>query len=186
VVSEGRGAVLDHGASFAELCADERAFTAWYEGALPRIYGFVHGRAGGDHALTEDITALAFAEAIRARRSFDGRSDPVTWICSIARNRLLDHYRRAAREQVRHLRLVVTDLNANDSREWDRVDHQEAVLSALATLPPLERSALMLRYLDDYSVRETARLIGRSEAATESLLSRARERVRAAFPGGPE
>ena len=185
-MSDGRGAVLDEGASFARLCADERAFNGWYERALPRVYGFVHGRAGRDIALAEEITAQAFTEAIRARNSFDGRSDPVTWICSIARNRLLDHYRRAARDQVRHLRLIVTDLNANDAREWDRVDQRDAVLSALSTLPPLERSALMLRYVDGYSVRETAHLIGRSEAATESLLSRARDRVRAAFPGGPE
>lgn len=184
MVSEGPGAVLDRGASFAALCADERAFEAWYERALPRVYGFVFGRTAGDVALAEEITSVAFTEAVRARGTFDGRSDPVTWICSIARNRLLDHYRRVAREQMRHLRLVVTDINANEARRWDHVDRRDAVLSALATLPPLERSALMLRYLDGYSVREVAHLIGRSEPATESLLVRARERVRSAFPGG--
>jgi RNA polymerase sigma-70 factor (ECF subfamily) len=185
-VANGGGALVDRAAHFAALCDDERAFASWYEDALPRVYGFVHGRAGGDDSLSEEITAQAFLEAVRARRSFDGRADPVTWICSIARNRLLDHYRRAAREQVRHLRLIVTDLNAVDTAEWAQFDQREAVLSALATVPALERSALMLRYLDGYSVRETARLIGRSEAATESLLVRARDRVRAAFPGGPE
>lgn len=185
-MADGGSAVVDRRASFAALCDDERAFSTWYEDALPRVYGFVHGRAGGDDGLSEEITAQAFLEAVRARRSFDGRSDPVTWICSIARNRLLDHYRRAARGQARHLRLVVTDLTTTDATEWEHVDQREAVLSALATLPPLERSALMLRYLDGYSVRETARLIGRSEAATESLLVRARERVRTAFPGGLE
>jgi RNA polymerase sigma-70 factor (ECF subfamily) len=185
-VANGGGALVDRAAHFAALCEDERAFSAWYEDALPRVYGFVHGRAGGDDSLSEEITAQAFLEAVRARRSFDGRADPVTWICSIARNRLLDHYRRAARDQARHLRLIVTDLNAGDAAEWDRADQREAVLATLATLPPLERSALMLRYLDGYSVRETSKLIGRSEAATESLLMRARDRVRAAFPGGPE
>ena len=49
----------------------------------------------------------------------------------------------------------------------------------------LNQPALILRYLDGYSVRETARLIGRTERATESLLMRARDRIRAAFPGGP-
>ena len=185
-MADGGGAVVDREAPFAALCDDERAFTAWYERALPRVYGFVHGRAGGDDSLSEEITAQAFVEAVRARRSFDGRSDPVTWICSIARNRLLDHYRKEAREQARHLRLIVTDLNPPETTEWDRIDQREAVVSALATLPPLERNALMLRYLDGYSVRETSRLIGRSESATESLLVRARDRVRAAFPGGPE
>ena len=184
-MSEGPGVLLDHGASFAALCADERAFSSWYEDALPRVYGFILGRTGGDSTLAEEIVAQAFMEAVRARNQFDGRSDPVTWICSIARNRLLDHYRRLAREQTRHLRLIVTDLNATDAVEWDQVDQREAILGVLAALAPLERSALMLRYLDGYSVRETARLIGRSEAATESLLARARERARSASPGGP-
>ena len=175
---------LDGTAPFADLCSDQRAFEEWYVRALPRVYGFVHGRTGGDAALAEEITAQAFLEAVRARRSFDGRSDAVTWICSIARNRLLDHYRRAARDHVRHLQLVVTDLNAGETRELDRFDDREAVASALAMLPPLERNALLLRYVDGYSVRETAHLIGRSEAGTESLLMRARERVRSAFPGG--
>jgi RNA polymerase sigma-70 factor (ECF subfamily) len=173
------------GATFAALCADDRAFTAWYETALPRVYGFVYTRAGGDSTLAEDVTAQAFLEAIRARRSFDGRSDPVTWICSIARNRMIDHYRAEARDQARHLRLIVTDLSASEEAPWDQLDDRDAALSSLAALPPLERTALILRYLDGYSVRETAHLIGRSEPATESLLMRARDRVRAAFPGGP-
>src|SRR5262245_42245970 len=92
---ESRSALSDAAArvaSFAALCADDRAFSDWYDTALPRVYGFVHGRTAGDVELAEDITSLAFLEAIRARRTFDGRSDPVTWICSIARNRLIDHY----------------------------------------------------------------------------------------------
>ena len=175
----------DKGASFAALCSDDGAFTDWYETALPRVYGFVYGRTGGDSVLAEDVTAQAFLEAIRARQSFRGRSDPITWICSIARNRLIDHYRQEARDHARHLRLIVTDVSSTEGAAWDRLDVRDAVLSSLAGLPPLERTALILRYLDGYSVRETARLIGRTEPATESLLMRARDRVRAAFPGGP-
>jgi RNA polymerase sigma-70 factor (ECF subfamily) len=79
----------------------------------------------------------------------------------------------------------VGDLASTDSGALREVDDRDAALSILATLPPIERSALTLRYLDGYSVRETASLIGRTVPATESLLMRARERVRAAFPGGP-
>lgn len=171
--------------AFAALCADERAFDRWYDAALPRVYGFVHARAGGDAELAEDITAQAFFEAIRARGSYDGRSDPLTWICSIARNRLIDHYRTEARDRARHLRLVVTELTADPQAPWDHVDDRDVVIASLAALPAIERTALTLRYLDGFSVRETGRLLGRSEAATESLLGRARERVRAAYPGGP-
>jgi RNA polymerase sigma-70 factor (ECF subfamily) len=167
------------------LCTDEAAFTAWYEQALPRVYGFVYGRCGGDSTMAEDVTAQAFLEAVRARNSFDGRSDPVTWVCSIARNRLIDRYRQRSRERMRHMQLVVGELAAGASSGIEHVEDRDVVLSVLASLPHAERIALTLRYLDGYSVRETASFIGRTEAATESLLTRARERVRAAFPGGP-
>lgn len=184
-MSERRGATATTAApSFAELCADETAFTAWYESALPRVFGFVYGRTGGDTQLTEDITAQAFLEGVRARRSFDGRSDPVTWICAIARNRLIDHYRAEARERLRHLRLVEDAASTTVSGQLDEVEQRDAVLTVLGTLPDTERLALTLRYLDGYSVPETAEKLGRSIPATESLLNRARERVRHAFPGG--
>jgi RNA polymerase sigma-70 factor (ECF subfamily) len=174
------------GTSFVMLCADEPAFRAWYDVALPRVFGFVHGRTGGDAVLAEEITAQAFLEAVRARATFDDRSDPITWICSIARNRLIDHYRRVSREQAGHLRLVVSNVDAERDREaaaWDAADRREEVLVSLRGLPALERTALLLRHLDGYSVGEVARLIGRSERSTESLLSRARERVRATISG---
>jgi RNA polymerase sigma-70 factor (ECF subfamily) len=185
-VTEARGGnAVREAPSFVALCADERAFADWYASALPRVYGFVLGRVGGDTELAEDITANAFLEAVRARASFDGRSDPVTWICSIARNRLIDHYRRVERDRIRHLRLVVGDLTSGSPEALGEVEDRDAVLSILGALPDIERAALTLRYLDGYGVDEVARLIGRSLTATESLLHRARERVRAAFPGGP-
>src|SRR5690349_296441 len=139
-VSERRGATATTAApSFTELCADEEAFTAWYESALPRVFGFVYGRSGGDMPLTEDITAQAFLEGVRARRSFDGRSDPVTWICAIARNRLIDHYRAEARDRLRHLRLVDEVDSAGVSGELDDVERRDAVLTVLASLRDVER-----------------------------------------------
>lgn len=170
--------------TFAALCADEAAFTAWYETALPRVFGFVYARSGGDSSLSEDVTAQAFLDGVRARHSFDGRSDPVTWICAIARNRLIDHYRGESRDRARQLRLVEEAQEPATAGDLDDVERRDAVLTVLAALPDAERMALTLRYLDGYSVSETAALIGRSVPATESLLTRARERVRHAFPGG--
>jgi RNA polymerase sigma-70 factor (ECF subfamily) len=64
------------------------------------------------------------------------------------------------------------------------VDDREAVVRALSALPDIERTALTLRYLDGYSVHEIAPLLGRTEKATDAILRRARDRVRAAHPGG--
>jgi RNA polymerase sigma factor (sigma-70 family) len=61
-------------------------------------------------------------------------------------------------------------------------DHEpEGVLvDAVRRLPAAQRAAITLRYIDDLPVREVAALLGRSEGAVESLLSRGRETLRRA------
>ena len=167
--------------SLEALVRDPVRFRTWYDEALPRVYRYLLARCG-DEGLAEEITQEAFVEAIRNRRRFEGRSDPVTWICAIGRNRLVDHVRHDMRGAARHLRLINarTDLESN---AWRESDEREAVQQALTKLLPDQRLALMLRYLDQLPVREIAGLLHRSESATESMLRRARESFRAAYEG---
>ena len=164
---------------FADVCSSERLFQAWYEASLPRVYGYVQGRTAGNSELAEDITQQAFTAAVRSRRTFDGHSEAVVWVCSIARNALLDHYRRVARDERRHLSLVVREIAVDgDARAWTRLDERDEVLAALRAISTDQRTAILLHYLDGLPVRDVARSLGRSEASVESLLSRSRERLR--------
>jgi RNA polymerase sigma-70 factor (ECF subfamily) len=169
------------GLTFASLVADQARFRLWYDDALPRVYRYLLARCG-DQALAEEATQEAFLDAVRFRNRFQGRSDPVTWICAIGRNRLVDHVRNDRRIEARHLRLVDsrTDQEAN---AWHASEVRDRVERALTTLSPEQRLALMFRYLDEMSVRDVAGHLQRSESATESLLSRAREGFRRAYEG---
>ncbi len=161
---------------FREVLDDQSAFRAWYEGALPRVYGYVLDAAGGARSVAEEITQEAFVEAVRARAKFDGRADPVTWVCAIARHKVADHYRRLQREERRRLRLLSERQGEEtDASERRRSEDRDAVLRALAELPPMQRAALILRYLDDLPVGEVARLLGKSEGAVGSLLTRGKQ-----------
>lgn len=172
----------DEATTFAELVEDELAFRRWYDDALPRVYRFLLARSNHDAALAEELTQQTFIEAVRRRHQFDGRSDPVTWLITIGRNKLVDHHRRLDRERRRHLRLVAgwTDPGATS---WGVPEERDAIRTALATLGGEQRIALLLRHLDGLSVREIARLIGRTESATDSLLFRARQAFRRAYRG---
>jgi RNA polymerase sigma-70 factor (ECF subfamily) len=167
----------------AAVFADPIAFRAWYEDAVVRVFAYVHGRCGGDPDLAEELTQQTFLQAVRHWRAFDGRSDSVTWLCSIARNKLVDHYREVDRQRRRHLRLVVREMPIADEAGFQgSFDDREAVLAGLRQLQPLQRAALILRFVDGLSVREVADALGRSEDATESLIRRAKARFRAIFP----
>ena len=167
---------------FAAVVRDEARFRDWYDATLPRVYRYLAARCGGDDALAEELTQQTFVEAIRQRDRFDGRSDIVTWMCAIGRNKLVDHYRRHGRDARRHERLIADHPQATDA-PWHAAEARDAVEEAMAQLPSDQRIALLFRYLDGLSVREVARAMGRSEKATESLLARGRESFRRAFGG---
>ena len=166
------------------IVADQFAFRSWYELALPRVYRYLLARCGGDPDLAEELTQQTFVEGVRRRASFDGRSDAITWLCVIGRHKLVDHYRRSGRDSQRQLR-IVSQQSSGQSDVWSEHELRSGVEAALAELPGEQRVVMVLRYLDQLPVREIASTIGRSEKATESLLSRAREAFRRAY-GAPD
>lgn len=171
----------------ASTFADPAAFRVWYEDAVGRVYAYLVPRCGGDVSLAEELTQQAFIQAIERRATYEGRSSAVTWLCTIARNKLTDHYRRMDREERRHLRLVVREIpRAQVDPDASRIEDREVVIEALNDLPALQRAAIVLCYVDGLSVREAAGILGRSESATESLLSRARERLRQTLQERPD
>jgi len=174
----------DRAATLAAAFASEGAFRAFYDQALPRVYSYLVSRCGGDRSAAEELTQETFIAAIRERRSFDGRSDPMTWLTGIARHKLADHFRRREREERRRLRLVVREVAVDpDGATWRSADERAEILRALAALPAMQRAVLVLHYADGLPIREMAAQLGKSEAAIESLMSRGREAFRKAYEG---
>jgi len=170
--------VEDRRDEFRAIFEDEERFREWYDVAARRLYRYLFGRCGGDTALTEELTQQAFLNAVRHRATFDGRSEPITWLISIGRNVLIDHARRLEREQRRHLRLVVREIQPDGARALPVPDERELVLHALRGLSATQRTALVLHHVDGLSVRDVAKALGRSEGAVEQLLNRGRARFR--------
>jgi RNA polymerase sigma-70 factor (ECF subfamily) len=163
--------------SLASLFGDEVAFRDWYDRCLPAVYRYLLSRCAGDPHLAEELTQQTFIEAVRRPDGFDGRSNIVTWLCAIGRHKLVDHYRRAGRDERRHAELALVP-----SRDaWQETELRDGVERALDQIPGDQRLALIFRYLDGLPVREVASSLGRSESATESLLSRAREGFRRVY-----
>jgi len=182
---EPEARAAERSGALARAFASEAAFRSFYDRTLPRVFGYVLNRCGGDRSLAEDLTQQTFVDAVRQRHRFDGRADPLTWLIGIARHKLADHYRRLANEERRHLRLVLLEADGgSEAGSWLRSDEREAIVRALAMLPAMQRAVLVLHYADGLPVRDIARELGKSESSIESLLTRARLAFRAAY-GGP-
>jgi len=165
--------VSDH-AAVAGDPADQ--LLALYDRALPQVYGYLVARCG-ERALAEELTAEAFLAAVDAVRRRDAAVVTAPWLVGVARHKLVDHWRRQAREQ-RGLSALGSARADEEADDWDvRLDALRA-RATLADLAPLHRAVLTLRYLDDLPVAEVAVLVDRSLHATEGLLVRARAAFR--------
>lgn len=161
--------------------ADRLEFLDFYDRAVGPVYGYLSARSGSA-ALAEDLTAETFLAAVDRVR---GRSDgPLTvpWIMGVARHKLVDHWRRQARDERRHLRLVA-EAPRGPGEPWEVELDALRVRETLEGMPAAQRAALTLRYLDDLPVPEIADLLGRTIHATEALLVRARAGFRVRYSG---
>ncbi len=148
---------------------------AIYDRALPQVYGYLLPRCG-DASLAEDLTAETFLAAVDALRRDRVPDLTVAWLVTVARNKLVDHWRRRERDRRRQTHLEATAELIDDP--WDVQLDVTMANDVLARLGPHHRSALTLRYLDGLAVPDVADHLGRTVHATEALLVRARAAFR--------
>jgi RNA polymerase sigma-70 factor, ECF subfamily len=158
-----------------------------YERHLDALFSYVWYRVP-NHTEAEDITAETFAAAITAFARFRGDCSPFAWLLGIARQKIAEAARRWERQQrweLREAELTVQQretlglLFAADIRQLPesaalRREAQEVMRQLLVRLPEPQREALLLQVDQNLSIREIAKVLGRSEAATNSLLERGR------------
>ncbi len=162
------------------------SFLALYDVALPQVYGYLLHRCGRT-ALAEDLTAETFLAAVDAARRERPPPLSTAWLIGVARHKLVDHWRRQAREE-RSLSAVAVAVDPalrppNDD-PWDAKLDSLRAHETLESLAPQHRAALTLRYLDDLPVPEVARTLDRTLHATEALLVRARSAFRHSYSTG--
>ena len=155
------------------------------------LFRFVLRRIGGLVEDSEDIVQETFLAAVRMAKTYDGACSVFTWLCSLARLKISDHF-RALRWQKRsseepplslsddQLGLLkrIHDPSISIEDIVDGLDRVRLVQALLDTMSPDQREAVTLRYVEQFSVSEIARIMGRSEKAIERLLERAKERPR--------
>lgn len=161
------------------------ALLALYDRALPEVYGYLVRRCDGT-AVAEDLTAETFLAAVTAVQKGTVPSLTTAWLIGVARHKLVDHWRRKARDE-RNLQ-AVADEAPSEEDPWEAHLNAAVAHEVLGRLGAHHRVALTLRYLDGLPVAEVADHLGRTVHATEALLVRARTAFRRAYdhPTGPD
>lgn len=153
---------------------DKESFAVIYEQFYTPIFRYFYGRTG-DKELSQDLTQDVFVKGLKSISSFViTNKNPLAYFYTIARNSLIDYWRRDFPELLNEDHLVsLPDLTMKtDGLSLDR-ENQEIVALGLSALTPPQREVLTLKYLNELSTREIAELFGKSEEAIRQSLVRA-------------
>jgi RNA polymerase sigma-70 factor (ECF subfamily) len=160
----------------------DRDAGAIFDATLSKIYGSLLIRLGNDRQTAEDLTQetyLSLAAQIRQGRT---PPEPLPWLLHVARNKLIDHYRRMGRTRERFAPWQEDGPEPPDpGTPFSTVNDRDQIARALAHLPESQRLAIVLHYLDDLPIPQVAAALGKSPSAIESLLARGRAGMRTAL-----
>jgi len=186
--SEGDEAERERLIALVELArsGDKDAFGLLYDHYQASVYRFLYHRTRSQ-TLAEDLASETFFRALRSMNSFRWQGkDFGAWLMTIARNLTTDHF-RAGRTR---LEVTTEDMTPHD----DATEGPEAaviatltnevLLEALTELPTEQRECLIMRFLQGFSIAETALALGRSDGAVKQLQLRGVRNLATLMPEG--
>ena len=154
------------------------AFGALYCATMDRVYCYILRRVGNPQ-LAEDLTSDVFTHALASIHRYEDRGKPfIAWLYSIARARVADYYRRLLRDpEIIHLDDVYVAVLPNlDTRimEQELAQYLHKVIIALTED---QREVVILRFMEDRSIKEVARIMNRQPNAIKQLQHRALRQI---------
>ncbi len=172
---------------------------SWVDEHADFLYRYAYSRLL-DRSLAEDLVQETFLAALGAWRRFSGRSSVRTWLVSILKNKIVDHFRRVSRIDRDSLdTFYVSEAQAHfdEGGHW-RLDapttpvtwppSQQARLEqeefwrqleeCVKHLPPRVREVFVLRQMEDFETQEVCQLLNISRQNLWSVMHRARMALR--------
>ena len=159
---------------------ERKPFEAVYRENYKPIYNYIFMQLLHRQE-AEDIVSDVFMKAYDAYVFYDPSSaSEKTWLFRIAKNRLIDHYRRRAVRPVDTVEDEVLEAVPTDGGEFDAIedDTNRIVYSVLSRLRPEEREILLMRYIREMKNPEIAAELGIAEKAASERIRRALAKCR--------
>ena len=149
-------------------------FIALVEREQEALRGFLFALCCGNKSDADDLAQDSLVKAYLSSAGYQEKGRFRSWIFKIAYNTFLNHKASCrTMDTLDEARTIVSSQSAESSFE-----HQSLYL-ALRTLPPKERSAITLYYLNGYDIKEIAAITETSEDAVKKQLSRGRDKLKA-------
>jgi RNA polymerase sigma-70 factor (ECF subfamily) len=186
---------------------DTAALADFVQAKRPQLLGFIEKQLSGAlrrKVEPEDLLQEISAEAVRVLAQVDlSERDPFSWLCQISERRIIDAHRRFFGAQKRDAgrevplqggrgaddeRSPLVDLlivsMTSPSSAFSRNQREILLLQALEKLPPEQRDALRMRYVEGLPSKEIADRMQKTDGAIRVMLTRSLKRLQEIL--GPE
>lgn len=157
---------------------DPARFGELYQRNVYQVYAYVSRRVATREE-AEDVTSDVFHHALEHLQTYEWRGAPfAAWLVRIASHRIVDRWRQTSRETANAIADDTQDVHMED------VEQRAALSQLVKRLPEDQRRVVVLRFVEEKSIREIAQELGRSEGAVKQLQFRAMEKLRSSVEGG--
>lgn len=160
-----------HGLMCLSLEGDEQAYRRFLDLSAGHLRAFLRRRMAGAPDAVEDVVQECLLAIHNQRHSYDMAAPLTSWLYAIAKYRLIDWYRRHARDVQRHEPFGDEHelFSCADSEAGDAARDLDTLL---ATLPAQERAAIVHTKLQGWSVRDAAAALRMSEVGVKVAVHR--------------
>lgn len=157
----------------AAINGDQQAFGQIYDAHMDELFRFIYARVE-DRQTAEDITSDVFLKAWEKLDSYEIRGAPFrAWLYRIARNAVIDHYR--TRKQEAPLEAVINTTDEDSMPVAQKVSlslESETVLTAMHEITDDQRNVLILKFVQNLTTKEVAKILGKRQGAIRALQMR--------------
>jgi len=170
--------VSDHDLVRQILAGNKDAYALVVQNHGQKIYSFVC-RMVREPDLSRDLAQEVFVRAYTRLNTFDGSKALGPWLYKIALNLVRDHFRKnkdIALRSISHEEISVR-VECSPEEFWMAREKQMLLQQAMCQLPPDLGEALALRFFQDMSFEEMARILGVSQSAAKMRVYRGLEKM---------
>jgi len=149
-------------------------FIKIYDDFSDKIFRFIYYKTC-HRETAEDIMSQTFLKAMEKWTLYNANKGTVSaWLYGIARNLIIDHYRKQQKWGYFKNICDIWDLPSDEDilRQLTEEEQKEELYKALNQLPSKQREIIMLRLWEDMPYREISEIMSRSESACKMLFSR--------------
>lgn len=158
---------------------DDEAMNNLISGYYQSIFAFFYKNTSNYHQ-SKDLTQEVFIKMVAGISKYRPKTPFKNWLFTIASNHLKNYYRTLSR----HPECVeITDEYITMTNDISDVGVETDIKSALSHLPPEQREAVILRYYNEFSIKEISRITGAMETTVKARIRYGLEKLKTELEG---